>query len=200
MQAPAAINQARFERILEECFPGPDAVLDDDATAVIERMYEDFVLFDLHRAVNVEIEQLLPFFRDPEAEGSLWGNIRPAACTDGATHVAFARIFCEDLQPVLAILYWNGSRIALAVPEEGNLINPGTRAPFGRDETDARALSALIESREIGKVRDHYDYGEALEKLEAAGRFAGYDLSRISTWAKARLGIDILPFRSAKGL
>lgn len=191
MQSAAPIDLASFERILSECFPGTDEAISEDGQAVIERMYEDFVLFDLRRAVQVEMEELRPLPHDPEAQGSVWAGILPATCKGGETHLALARIFSEEHLPVLAFLYWTGDRLALAIPEVGNLFNPGTRAAFGMDGTDARALSSLLEARGITRVSDPYDYAEAVQELEDAGPLAGYDFPEAARRVEADLGLMI---------
>ena len=191
MQSAAPIDLASFERILSECFPKACETISEDGQAVIERMYEDFVLFDLRRAIHVEMEELRPLPHDPEAQGTIWDRILPATCKDGETLIAFARIFSAEHHPVLAVLYWTADRLALAIPEEGNLINPGTRAAFGMDGTDARALSSLLEERGIAKVDDPYDYAEALHRLESAGCLAGYDLPAAARAIEADLGLKI---------
>lgn len=193
MQSAAPIDLASFERILSECFPNACDTISEDGQAVIERMYEDFVLFDLRRAVQVEMEELRPLPHDTEAQGTIWAGIHPATCKGGETHIAFARIFSTEHLPVLAVLYWTGDRLALAIPEVGNLINPGTRAAFGMDGTDARALSALLEARGIARISDHYDYAEALQKLQAAGRLTAYDFPAAAGRIEADFALQIKP-------
>lgn len=169
---------------LSYLFPKDEDVIDDIQSANIDEMFEDFIMRDLRAAPTHEMEALEPSFRPGDPVDML--NV------DGCA-MALAQIVCEDDLPVAALLFWNGSRIAIAVPEDGNLLNTQTRTALGRGPSDAPALCNHFKT--LAHVPnyegDPNDYAECWDHLWAADPsfWSAYNLEAITRWARKNLFI-----------